>query len=147
MSGPAIISNTHQWIIEIYLVVQQCVHTNPFILKMFYACKAWLLQFYGQLMKLAKGMTRQLDPLRLVFDVCRGNQLLTCSQETMSRQHELRRDLHFAVCVVFEGGEVGLVFVGVHLLPVSVVSCRSKWDTKTASLDSPVFDMVHPLKH
>lgn len=61
-----------------------------------------------------------------MFDVCWGNQLLTCSQETMSRQHELRGDLHFAVCVVFEGGEVGLVFVGVHLFPVSVVSCRSR---------------------
>lgn len=45
----------------------------------------------------------------------------------MSRQHELRGDLHFAVCVVFEGGEVGLVFVGVNLFPVPVVSCRSKW--------------------
>lgn len=51
---------------------------------------------------------------------------LTCSQETMSRQHELRRNLHFTVGVGLEGGEVGLVFIGVHLFPVSVVSCREK---------------------
>lgn len=44
----------------------------------------------------------------------------------MSRQHELGRDLHFAVGVVLEGREVGLVFVGVHLLPVPVVSCRDR---------------------
>ena len=48
----------------------------------------------------------------------------TCSQETMSCQHELRRDLHFAVGVVLEGREVGLVFVGVDLFPVPVVGCR-----------------------
>lgn len=51
---------------------------------------------------------------------------LTCSQETVGRQHELRRDLHLAVGVVLEGGEVRLVFVGVHLLPVPVVSCRGQ---------------------
>lgn len=44
----------------------------------------------------------------------------------MSRQHELRRDLHFTVGVVLEGGEVSLVLVGVDLLPVSVVSCRER---------------------
>lgn len=49
---------------------------------------------------------------------------LTCSQETMSRQHELRRDLHFIVGVALEGREVGLVFIRVDLFPVSVVSCR-----------------------
>lgn len=48
---------------------------------------------------------------------------VTCGQETMSRQHELRGDLHFAVRVVFKGREVGLVFIGVHLFPVPVVSC------------------------
>lgn len=41
----------------------------------------------------------------------------------MSRQHELRGDLHFAVRVVLKGREVGLVFIGVHLFPVPVVSC------------------------
>lgn len=46
----------------------------------------------------------------------------------MSRQHELRRDLHFAVRLVLEGREVRLVFVGVDLLPVSVVSCRGTTD-------------------
>lgn len=51
---------------------------------------------------------------------------LTCSQETVGRQHELGRDLHLAVGVVLEGGEVGLVFVGVHLLPVPVVGCRGR---------------------
>lgn len=44
----------------------------------------------------------------------------------MSRQHELRRDLHFAVGVVLEGREVRLVFVGVDLFPVSVVGCRGR---------------------
>lgn len=58
--------------------------------------------------------------------ICWGNQLLTCSQETMSCQHELRGDLHFAVCVVFKGREVGFVFVGVHLFPVPVVSCKGR---------------------
>lgn len=44
----------------------------------------------------------------------------------MSRQHELRRDLHFAVAVVLEGGKVAFVFVGVDLLPVSVVRCKKE---------------------
>lgn len=51
---------------------------------------------------------------------------LTCSQEAMSRQHELRSDLHFTVGVMLESREVGLVFIGVHLFPVSVVSCGEK---------------------
>lgn len=66
------------------------------------------------------------EPLRMLFGTCWENQMLTCSQKTMSRQHELRGDFHFAVCVVFKGGEVRFVFVGVHLFPVSVISCQSR---------------------
>lgn len=58
----------------------------------------------------------------------RSHEWLTCGQEPVSRQHELRRDLHFTVGVVLEGREVGLVFVRVHLFPVPVVSCRGQKD-------------------
>lgn len=44
----------------------------------------------------------------------------------MSRQHELRRDLHFTVAVVLEGGKVAFVFVGIDLLPVFVVRCKEE---------------------
>lgn len=46
----------------------------------------------------------------------------------MGGQHELRRNLHLAVAVLLEGRKVPFVFVGIHLLPVSVISC--KWKEK-----------------
>lgn len=64
---------------------------------------------------------------REIAEVC-PHEWLTCSQEAMSRQHELRRDLHFTVGVMLEGREVGLVFVGVHFFPVPVVGCRGQRD-------------------
>ena len=40
----------------------------------------------------------------------------------MCSQHQLGGDLHLAVPVVLERREVPLVLVGIHLLPVLVVS-------------------------
>lgn len=42
----------------------------------------------------------------------------------MSSQHELRRDLDFAVTFLLEGRKVTLILIGVYFFPVSVVSCR-----------------------
>lgn len=44
----------------------------------------------------------------------------------MSCQQELRGDLHLTVPILLEGREISLIFVGVHLLPVPVVSCSKQ---------------------
>jgi len=71
---------------------------------------------------------------------------LTCRQEAMRRQHELRRDLHVAVALLLEGREVGLVFIGIHFLPVPVVGCRKRKRKSLvpSSLDLP--DLLFPIK-
>lgn len=50
--------------------------------------------------------------------------LLTCSQEAMSGQQQLRRDLHFGLALMFEGGEVSLILIGSHFFPVAIISCE-----------------------
>lgn len=50
----------------------------------------------------------------------------TCGQEAVSRKHQLRANLHLALTLLFKGGEVPLILVGVHFFPVSVVSWKLK---------------------
>lgn len=49
---------------------------------------------------------------------------LTCSQEAMSGQQQLRGDLHLGLAFVFEGGKVSLVFIGRHFFPAAVVGWK-----------------------
>lgn len=46
---------------------------------------------------------------------------LTCGQEAVGSQKQLGRHLHLGLALVFEGGEVALVLVVGHLLPVPVI--------------------------
>ena len=52
----------------------------------------------------------------------------TCGQEAVCSKHQLGGDLHLAVPVVLERREVPLVLVGIHLLPVLVVSWAGEED-------------------
>lgn len=45
----------------------------------------------------------------------------TCGQEAMSRQQQLRRNLHFGFALVLKSREVPFVFIGRHFFPGSVV--------------------------
>lgn len=47
---------------------------------------------------------------------------LTCRQEAVRCQQQLGRDLDLRLALVFESGEVSLVLVRGHFLPVAIVS-------------------------
>lgn len=66
----------------------------------------------------------------MVWYFLSGDSQLTCSQEAMSSQHQLRRDLHPAlVLCVLKSREVTHSLVRVHLLSVPIVSWREERET------------------